>query len=86
MYVESLLDLSNGRFYPPGDIAGIQLCQRLSKPQGHGAVGRFISMKTIDPLAFILVPQPNAPPRAPRAKKIKAKLSNSQIMSDVSLQ
>ena len=40
-------------------------------------------MKTCDLPDFIAVPQKSAPPRAPTTKKGKAKLSKSQIMSDI---
>ena len=59
---------------PPGNIPGTHLCWRLSRPQGHSAGGRIMSMKnsndtignrTRDLLACSAVPQPTAPPRAP---------------------
>ena len=30
---------------PPGNIPGTHFCQRLSRPQGHSAIGRIMSMK-----------------------------------------
>jgi len=78
-----LLALHTGRLYPPGEIPGTQLCQRLNRPHCHGVVGRITSMKTCDLPACIAVLQQNAPPRAPRTKKRKAKLSKSQIMYDI---
>jgi hypothetical protein len=30
---------------PPGNIPGTHYCQRLSRPQGHGAAGRIMPMK-----------------------------------------
>ena len=63
-----------GRFYPPGNIPGTHFCYRLSRPQGHSAAGRIMSMKncndtignrTRDLLACMAVPQPTAPSRAP---------------------
>jgi len=30
---------------PPGNAAGTHFCQRLSRPQGHSAIGRIMSMK-----------------------------------------
>jgi hypothetical protein len=30
---------------PPGNRSGIHFCQRLSRPQGHSATGRIMSMK-----------------------------------------
>ena len=45
MKVVSLSALRTGRLYPPGDIPGTHLCERLSQPQGHIAAGRIMSMK-----------------------------------------
>jgi len=59
---------------PPGNIPGTHFCYRPSRPQGHGAAGRIMSLKksndTIgnrsrDLPAYSAVPQPTAPPRAP---------------------
>ena len=59
---------------PTGRIPGTQLCQRLSRPQGHNTTGRIKSLKnssdyigngTRDLLACSAVPQPTAPPRTP---------------------
>jgi hypothetical protein len=53
---------------PPGNIPGINFCKRLSRPQGHSAAGRLMSVKnsneiawnrTRDILACSAVPQPN---------------------------
>jgi hypothetical protein len=30
---------------PPGNIPGTHLCKKLSRPQGHSAAGRIMSMK-----------------------------------------
>jgi len=30
---------------PPGNDPGTHFCQRLSRPQGHSAIGRIMSMK-----------------------------------------
>jgi hypothetical protein len=30
---------------PPGNVPGTHFCQRLSRPQGHSAIGRIMSMK-----------------------------------------
>jgi len=30
---------------PPGNTPGTHFCQRLSRPQGHSAIGRIMSMK-----------------------------------------
>ena len=58
-----------GRFYPPGNIPGTHFCYRLSRPQGHSAAGRIMSMKncndtignrTRDLLICSAVPQPTA--------------------------
>ena len=37
--------LRTGRFLPPGNTPGTHFCYRLSRPQGHSAIGRIISMK-----------------------------------------
>jgi hypothetical protein len=61
---------------PPGNIPGIHFCKRLSRPQGHSAAARIMSIEnstytigngTSDLPACIAVPQPTAPPRAPGA-------------------
>jgi hypothetical protein len=58
---------------PPGNIPGTHFCYRLSRPQGHSAAGSIMPMKndTIGNRTRNLpvcseVPQPTAPPRAPR--------------------
>jgi hypothetical protein len=75
MKVVRLSVLRTGRLYPPGNIAGTHFCQRLSRPQGHSAAGRMISMKnsndtignqTRDLPACSAVPQPTAAPAACR--------------------
>ena len=57
---------------PPENIPGTHFCKRLSRPQGHSAAGRIMSMKnsndtignwTRDSPACSAVPQPTAPPR-----------------------
>jgi len=62
---------------PPGNIPGTHFCWRLSRPHGHSAAGRNMSMKnsndtignrTRDSQACSLVPQPSAPTRAPSKK------------------
>ena len=59
---------------PPRNIPGTHFYQRLSRPQGHSAAGRIISMKnsndtignrTCDLPACSAVPQPTATPRTP---------------------
>jgi len=66
--------VDTGRLYPPRNILGTHFCQRLSRPQGHRATGRSISMnnsnddigKRIRDLpACSTVPQASAPPRVP---------------------
>ena len=56
-----------GRFYPPGNIPGTHFCYKLSRPQGHSAAGRIMSMeisndtigdRTRDLPACSAVPQP----------------------------
>jgi hypothetical protein len=74
MKVVRLSALHIGRLYPPGNIPGTHFCWRLSRPQGHSATGRIMSMKnsndnignrTRDLPVCSAVPQPTAPPRAP---------------------
>jgi hypothetical protein len=59
-----------------GNIPGTHFCKRLSRPQGHSAVGRIMSMKssndtignrTRDLPACSAVPQPTAPPAVAQA-------------------
>ena len=45
MNVLSLSALRTGRLYPPGSIPGTHFCYRLSRPQGHSATRRSMSMK-----------------------------------------
>ena len=76
MKVVKLAALRTGRLYPapPGSIPGTLFCWRLSRPQGHSAAGRIMSVKnsndsignrTRDLPACNAVPQPTAPPRGP---------------------
>ena len=67
--------LATGLFTPPGNVPGIYVCQKLSRPQGHSATERIKSIKNFnDPIgnrnrdlpACSAVPQPTAPRRAPR--------------------
>ena len=57
---------------PPGNVPDTYFCYRLSRPQGHSAPGRIMSIKissdtignqTRDLPACSAVPQPTAPPR-----------------------
>ena len=73
MKVVRLSALRTGRLYPPGNITGTHLYQRLSRPQDHSAAGRIMSMKnsndtignrTRDLPDCSAVPQPTVPPRA----------------------
>ena len=66
--------LRTGRLYPPGNIPGTHFCYRLSRPQGHSAARRIMSMKnstdnignrTLDIPTRSPVPQQTAPQRAP---------------------
>ena len=45
MKVVRLSALRTGCLYPPGSIPGTRFCQRLSRPQGHSAVRRVMSLK-----------------------------------------
>jgi hypothetical protein len=65
---------------PLGNIPGIHFCWRLSRPQGHSAAGRIMSMKnsndTITNRSCVLpvcrtVPQPTAPLCAPILRMYK---------------
>jgi hypothetical protein len=70
MKVVRLSALRTGHLYPPGSIPGTHFCWRLSRPQGHSAVGRIRSMKNFndtignrncDLPACSAVPQPTEP-------------------------
>jgi hypothetical protein len=74
MKVVRLSALRTGRLYPPGNIPGTHFCSRLSRPQGHSATERIMSMKNFNDTignrtrelpACSAVPEPTAPPRAP---------------------
>jgi hypothetical protein len=41
----TLSAIRTSRVYPPGNIPGTHFCQKLSRPQGHSAAGRVMSMK-----------------------------------------
>ena len=79
MKVVRLSALRTGHLYPPGNIPGTHFYQRLSQPQGHSAAGRIMSMKNVndtignrtrDLPTCSAVPQPTAPPRAPRIMEV----------------
>jgi hypothetical protein len=57
--VVRLSALRTGRTLPPGNAPGTHLCQRLSRPQGHSAIGRIMSMTPsgIEPATFRFVAQ-----------------------------
>ena len=63
MKVVSFSVLRPCRFYLPGNIPGTHLCQRQSRPYGHSAAGRIMSIKNpmtpsgIEPATFRLVSQ-----------------------------
>jgi hypothetical protein len=76
MKVVRLSALCTGRLYPPGNIPGTHLCERLSWPQGHSATGKIMSMKNSNDTirnptrklpACSTVSKPTAPPRAPKS-------------------
>jgi hypothetical protein len=59
--------LRTGRLYPPGNFPGTHFCSRLSRPQGHCAAGRIMSMKNLnDPIGNRTCHLPTAPPRTPQ--------------------
>jgi len=73
MKVVLLLAHRTGRLYPPANIPGTHFCYRLSRPHGHCAVGRIMSMKSCNDIignrtrflpARSEVRQPAAPPHA----------------------
>jgi hypothetical protein len=45
MKVVSLSASRTGRLYPPGNVPGTHFHEGLSRPQGHGTVGRKMSLK-----------------------------------------
>jgi hypothetical protein len=74
MQVVRMSALRTGRLYLPGNIPGTHFCYRLSRPQGHRAVGRIKSMansndtienRTRDFPACSARPQPTALRTAP---------------------
>jgi hypothetical protein len=80
MKVVRLSALRTGRLYPPGNTPCIHVCSRLSRPQGHSATERIMSMKnsndtignrTRDLPACRAVPQPTAPPAVELIKLLR---------------
>jgi hypothetical protein len=74
MTAVKLSKLRTGHLYPPGNIPGTHFCYRLSRPRGHSAFRRIVSMKnsndtignrTRDLPACSIVSQLTAPSRAP---------------------
>jgi len=53
--------LRTGHFLPPGNTTGTHFCYRLSRPQGHSAIGRLCQRKSpmtpsgIEPTSFRFV-------------------------------
>jgi hypothetical protein len=76
--------LRTGRLYPEEDISGTHFCERLNRPQGHSAAGRFMAIKILDDPIRIRtlklpackpVPQPTASPRTASLKVTDSNLS-----------
>jgi hypothetical protein len=82
MKVESLSTLRTGCLYSEVDISGTHFCERLSRPQGHSAAGKFMSIKIFgDPIRIrtlkLQACKPVAEPTAsPRTASLKATDSN----------
>jgi len=61
--VGKVVSLTRRLLLPPGNTPGTHFCWRLSRPQGHSAIGRIISMKIpmtpsgIEPATFRFVAQ-----------------------------
>ena len=90
MKVVRLSALRTGRLYTPGNIPGTHFCYRLSRPQGHSAAGRIMSMKnsndtignrTRDLPTRSAVPQPTEPPSGPSRKGNRLRNSNKAPVS-----
>ena len=91
MMVVRLSALHTGSLYLLGNIPGTHFCQRLSRPQGHSATGRIMSMKnsndTIGNLtrglpAYSTVPQPTepcSPNKAPNSQNFKPEVTAMAI-------
>ena len=80
MMVLRLSALLTGQLYPSGNVPGTNFSQGLSRPQVHSAAGRIMSMKnsnetvwnrTRDLPTCSAVPQPTAPPGAPKCMVLK---------------
>jgi hypothetical protein len=72
----------------PGNIPGTHFCYRLSRPQGHSAAGKIMSMKnssdvnrnrTRDLPACSTMPQQNAPPRTPNYEATVCKRLGGEV-------
>jgi hypothetical protein len=78
---------------PQGNIPGTHFCYRLSRPQGHTAAGRIMSLKnskdnienrTRDPPACSAVRQPTAPPRSTYIRIQASLFTNNFIIFEFS--
>jgi hypothetical protein len=82
MKVERLSALRIDHLYPEGDISAAHFCERLSRPQGHSATGRFMSIKIPDdPIRFRTLELPACkqvaqPTASPHTASLKATDSN----------
>jgi len=47
-----VISLTRRSLLPPGNTPGTHFCFGLSRPQGHSATGRIMSMKTITPFGI----------------------------------
>jgi hypothetical protein len=76
MNLASLSALCTSRLYPPKNIPGTHLCQRLSRLQRHCATKRITSIKnrTRDLSACSAVPQSTSRPRDLRVYPVKCYL------------
>ena len=80
-----VVNLTHRPHFPPGNPPGTHFCYRLSRPQGHSAIERIMSMKnsidnignrTRDLPTCSAVQEPTALPRAPMYSVYKDKLQN----------
>jgi len=44
-YDGKVVSLTHRPLLPPGNVSGNHFCWRLSRPQGHSAIGRIMSLK-----------------------------------------